>query len=160
MMRLALTICIILSPVTASWACPLLDDAAMLSFSPPVGGPVVSGFGPRHNPILNTTRLHTGVDFAAAMGDPVRATGPGVVMFAGEQAGYGRYARLRHVNGFETTYGHLSELAVRTDDCVATGGMIGRAGGTRSGSHLHFEILWNGRFIDPVYVMERGRLNP
>ena len=100
-------------------------------------------------PILKTTRLHTGVDYELAIGEPVRAAAPGEVRFAGSNAGYGNYVTLRHGNGYETTYAHLSAFAVQQGSCVQAGDIIGRSGATNLGPHLHFEVRINGRFVDP-----------
>ncbi|MCU1349301.1 MAG: Peptidase [Acidobacteria bacterium] len=99
--------------------------------------------------------MHTGVDYATAIGDSVRAAAVGEVSFAAEEAGYGKKVAIRHAAGFETTYAQLSEISVSEGDCIDAGALIGRAGATESGPHLHFEVLANGRFIDPVRM--RGR---
>jgi murein DD-endopeptidase MepM/ murein hydrolase activator NlpD len=135
---------------TAHAVCPGLDSPERPMFFRPVSGEVVSGFGPRVHPILQTTRMHTGVDYAASVGDLVRAAATGEVLYASEEAGYGKYVRLRHASGFETAYARLSEISVSKGDCVDAGALIGRVGATESGPHLHFEVLVNGRFIDPV----------
>jgi murein DD-endopeptidase MepM/ murein hydrolase activator NlpD len=131
-------------------ACAGVDLAERPLFSRPVGGEVVSPFGPRVHPLLQTTRMHTGVDYAAAVGDPVRAAAAGEVTFAAEDAGYGKKVAIRHAAGFETAYAQLSEISVSRGDCIEAGALIGRAGATETGPHLHFEVLANGRFIDPV----------
>jgi len=131
-------------------ACAGVDSAERPQFSRPVGGEIVSPFGPRVHPILQTSRMHTGVDYAAAAGDPVRAAAAGEVSFAAEEAGYSKKVAVRHAAGFETVYAQLSEISVRTGDCLDSGALIGRVGATESGPHLHFEVLLHGRFIDPV----------
>jgi murein DD-endopeptidase MepM/ murein hydrolase activator NlpD len=135
---------------TAHAACPGLDSPERPTFFRPVSGDVVSGFGPRVHPVLQISRMHTGVDYAAAVGDPVRAAAVGEVSFAAEEAGYGKRVAIRHAAGFETAYAQLSEIAVTKGDCVEAGTVVGRAGATDSGPHLHFEVLVNGRFLDPV----------
>src|SRR5205085_3116422 len=118
---------------------------------------IVSGFGPRVHPILQTSRMHTGVDYAASVGDPVRAAAAGEVSFAAEDAGYGKKIVVRHAAGFETVYAQLSEISVAKGDCIDAGVLIGRAGATESGAHLHFEVALNGRFLDPARM--RGAPN-
>lgn len=131
-------------------ACAGVDSPERPLFFRPISGEIASGFGPRVHPILQTSRMHTGVDYAAAVGDPVRAAAAGEVSFAAEEAGYGKKVAIRHAAGFETVYAQLSEISVSKGDCVDAGALIGRAGATESGPHLHFEVLVNGRFIDPV----------
>ena len=135
---------------SAAHACSGLDAAERPSFIRPVDGEVLVGFGMRHHPILGFSRLHTGVDYAASVGEPVRASAAGEVVVAAKQEGYGLYVRLRHAAGFETAYAQLSEIAVKKGDCVAAGAVIARTGTTEVGPHLHFEVLANSRFLDPV----------
>jgi murein DD-endopeptidase MepM/ murein hydrolase activator NlpD len=131
-------------------ACPGVDSADRPLFSRPIGGEIVSAFGPKVHPILQTTRMHTGVDYAAAVGDPVRAAAAGEVLSTSENAGYGKSVRLRHAAGFETVYAQLSEISVSKGDCIDAGALVGRAGATDLGPHLHFEVLLHGRFLDPA----------
>ena len=89
---------------------------------------ISSPFGWRIHPIFHTRKLHTGVDLAAAEGTPIYASGDGVVERAGWDTGYGRFVMIKHVNGFETAYGHMSRIA----DITQVGanirqGQIGRA---------------------------------
>jgi murein DD-endopeptidase MepM/ murein hydrolase activator NlpD len=130
----------------------------------PVGkGLISSGFGSRRHPLLHYTRMHTGVDWAAPTGTPIYASGNGVIETMGWQGGYGRYIRIRHANGYETGYGHMSAFArnVHEGKKVRQGQVIGYVGSTglSTGSHLHYEILINGRFVDPMKVrLPRGRV--
>jgi murein DD-endopeptidase MepM/ murein hydrolase activator NlpD len=120
------------------------------------GGRVSSPFGWRVHPIFHTRKLHTGVDLAAPEGTRVYAAGDGVVERAGWSSGYGRFILLRHVNGYETAYGHLSRIAAATKvgATVRQGQVIGYVGhtGFATGPHLHFEIRINGHFVDPLSV--------
>jgi murein DD-endopeptidase MepM/ murein hydrolase activator NlpD len=131
-------------------ACPGVDAPDRPLFSAPIAGEIISPFGPRVHPILQTSRMHTGVDYAAAVGDPVRAAAAGEVSFADDKAGYGKYVAVRHSGGFETTYAQLNEISVRKGDCIDAGAVIGTAGTTDLGPRLHFEVLLHGRFLDPV----------
>jgi murein DD-endopeptidase MepM/ murein hydrolase activator NlpD len=122
-----------------------------------------SGFGIRNHPILGYTKMHTGVDWAAPTGTPIYASGNGTVEKAGWESGYGKYIRLRHTNGYETAYGHMSAFARGIDEGarVRQGQVIGFVGSTglSTGSHLHYEILVNGRFVDPMRIkLPRGRV--
>lgn len=122
-----------------------------------------SGFGLRRHPILGYTKMHTGVDWAAPSGTPIYASGNGVVEKVGWESGYGKYIRVRHNNGYETAYGHMTAYARRIDEGtrVRQGQVIGFVGSTglSTGSHLHYEILVNGRFVDPMRIkLPRGRV--
>jgi murein DD-endopeptidase MepM/ murein hydrolase activator NlpD len=130
----------------------------------PLGeGIMRSGFGSRNHPLLHYTRMHTGVDWASPMGTPIYASGNGVVEKAGWEGGYGKYIRLRHANGYESGYGHMSAFArtMEPGKKVRQGQVIGYVGSTglSTGAHLHYEILINGRFVDPMKIrLPRGRV--
>ena len=118
---------------------------------------VVSGFGYRYHPILHYRRLHSGIDMTAPVGTPVYATGDGVVRVAGRGAqglsGYGIVAVIDHGFGFHTLYAHMQGIKVRVGQKVKRGEQIGTVGSTgmSSGSHLHYEVIQNGKKVDPVY---------
>jgi len=121
-----------------------------------------SGFGGRRHPILGYAKMHTGVDWATPYGTPIFASGNGVVEKAGWEGGYGKYVRLKHNNGYETAYGHMSAFAkgLEPGKRVRQGQVIGFVGSTgmSTGAHVHYEILVNGRFVDPMRVkLPRGR---
>lgn len=130
----------------------------------PVGvGIMRSGFGARNHPLLGYTKMHTGVDWAAPMGTPIYASGNGVVEKVGWEGGYGKYIRIRHTNGYETAYGHMTAYARGIDPGVHVrqGQVIGFVGSTglSTGAHVHYEILVNGRFVDPMRIkLPRGRV--
>ncbi len=129
---------------------------------PVAEGIMRSGFGLRRHPILGYVKMHTGVDWAAASGTPIYAAGNGVVEKEGWESGYGKFILVRHHNGYETAYGHLSAYAtgVHEGEHVRQGQVIGFMGSTglSTGSHLHFEIRINGRFVDPMRIkLPRGR---
>ncbi len=130
---------------------------------PVMAGVMRSGFGIRRHPILGYTKMHTGVDWAAPSGTPVYASGNGTVEKEGWESGYGKYIRIRHTNGYETAYGHMSAFArgIEEGKRVRQGQVIGFIGSTglSTGSHLHYEILVNGRFVDPMRIkLPRGRV--
>jgi len=121
-----------------------------------------SGFGGRRHPILGFVKMHTGVDWATAYGTPIFASGNGVLEKVGLEGGYGKYIRIKHNNGYETAYGHMSAFAkgMEIGKRVRQGQVIGFVGSTgmSTGPHVHYEILVNGRFVDPMRIkLPRGR---
>ena len=127
------------------------------------GGKFRSGFGMRRHPILGYSKLHTGVDWAAPRGAPIMAAGDGVVEKAGWSSGYGQFTLLRHVNGYETAYGHQSAIAkgVVPGARVRQGQVIGYVGSTglSTGPHVHYEVRINGNYVDPMRIrLPRGRV--
>jgi len=121
-----------------------------------------SGFGGRRHPILGYVKMHTGVDWATAYGTPIFAAGNGVIEKIGLEGGYGKYIRVKHNNGYETAYGHMSAFAkgMEAGKRVRQGQVIGFVGSTglSTGPHVHYEILVNGRFVDPMRIkLPRGR---
>ncbi len=130
---------------------------------PVASGIMRSGFGGRNHPLLGYHKMHTGVDWAAPLGTPIYASGNGVVDKVGWESGYGKYIRLRHANGYETAYGHMTAFArsITPGARVRQGQVIGYVGSTglSTGPHLHYEILVNGRFVDPLRLrLPRGRV--
>jgi murein DD-endopeptidase MepM/ murein hydrolase activator NlpD len=121
-----------------------------------------SGFGMRRHPILRWVKAHTGVDWAAPTGTPIVASGNGVVEQAEWRSGYGRWVLLRHTNGYETGYAHMSGIAkgIKPGVRVRQGQVIGYVGSTglSTGPHLHYEVHINGRPVDPLRIrLPRGR---
>jgi murein DD-endopeptidase MepM/ murein hydrolase activator NlpD len=108
----------------------------------------------RRHPVLNYTRAHNGVDYAAPSGAPVVAVGSGVVTFAGWTGGGGRTVRVRHASGYESEYLHLSAIAtgVRSGTRVGQGELVGRVGATglATGPHLHYGLRRDGAYVNPV----------
>ena len=130
---------------------------------PVADGNITSGFGGRNHPLLGYDKMHTGVDWASSTGTPVFAAGNGVIDKIGWEGGYGKYIRIRHANGYETAYGHMSAFArnMEAGKKVRQGQVIGYVGSTglSTGAHLHYEILINGRFVDPMKIkLPRGRV--
>jgi murein DD-endopeptidase MepM/ murein hydrolase activator NlpD len=117
---------------------------------------ITSGFGYRFHPLLNERRMHTGVDWACAAGTPILAAGSGVIEEAERKGQYGNYVRIRHANGYQTAYGHMLRIAEGAHKGVKVrqGQVIGYVGSTglSSGPHVHFEVLVNGRFVDPMSI--------
>jgi murein DD-endopeptidase MepM/ murein hydrolase activator NlpD len=115
---------------------------------------LTSGFGYRRHPLLKTLRLHSGVDWAGPVGTPIMAAGNGTIEVAGREGGYGNYVRIRHSNGYKTAYGHMLRFAegVAKGVKVRQGQIIGYLGnsGLSTGPHLHYEVLVNSRFTNPL----------
>jgi murein DD-endopeptidase MepM/ murein hydrolase activator NlpD len=123
---------------------------------PIADGEMTSGFGMRYHPILHFTRMHTGVDWAAPTGTPIYAAGNGVVIKAGWDAGYGRRVEIQHANGYVTTYNHMSAFGRGATEGarVTQGQVVGYLGqsGLATGPHLHYEVIINGNFVDPMAI--------
>ena len=122
-----------------------------------------SPFGDRNHPLLGIMKAHTGVDWGAPLGTPIYASGNGVIDKAGWEAGYGKYIKIRHANGYETAYGHMTAFARSSvpGARVRQGQVIGYVGSTglSTGPHLHYEIIVNGHFVDPMRLkLPRGRV--
>jgi len=124
---------------------------------------ITSGFGPRLDPFFRRPALHTGVDFRAPSGYPIRATAAGTVVVAGYTRGYGRMVEIDHGNGVTTRFGHLSQVLVKRGQVVTEGALVGRAGSTgrSTGPHLHYEVRLDGRAVDPMsYIKAGAELSP
>jgi len=106
----------------------------------------------RKHPILGYARAHNGVDYSAGTGAPVVSVAPGVVTHAGWSGGGGRTVKVRHPNGYETEYLHLSAITVRTGARISQGELVGRVGqtGLATGPHLHYGLKKNGRYVNPI----------
>jgi murein DD-endopeptidase MepM/ murein hydrolase activator NlpD len=117
---------------------------------------ITSGFGVRRHPILQVPKMHTGVDWACATGTPIMAAGTGIIEEAGRKGEYGNYIRIRHPNGYKTAYGHMSRLASGVSEGIKVrqGQIIGYVGSTglASGPHVHFEVLVNSSYVDPMSI--------
>ncbi len=133
---------------------------ALVPYRKPVVGEVefTSGFGVRTDPFLGRPAMHTGLDFRAATGDPVRATANGRVASSGWAGGYGRMVEIDHGNGLSTRYGHLSQIDVRVGDQIRIGQVIGEVGSTgrSTGPHLHYETRIDGEAVDPQKFLRAG----
>ncbi len=115
-----------------------------------------STFGMRRHPILRYTRMHTGVDWSAPIGTPIFAAGNGVIIKSGRESGYGNRIEIQHPNGYVTTYNHMSGFARGMNEGarVRQGQVVGYLGmtGLATGPHLHYEVIVNGHFVDPLRV--------
>ena len=113
---------------------------------------VASGYGMRMHPILKYRRMHNGMDFTAAPGTPIYATGDGKVFKASLGSGYGRLVIIEHGFGYKTYYAHLSKYNVKRGQKVKRGEIIGYVGnsGLSAGPHLHYEVRKNGNVLNPV----------
>ena len=120
----------------------------------PVDAPITSTFGPRLHPILRFVRMHKGIDFGAHWGTPIHAAADGQVERAGWAGGYGRQVRIGHGGGMETSYSHMSSMAVSPGAIVHQGDIIGYTGssGLSTGPHLHYEVLRDGIAVNPMGV--------
>ena len=118
------------------------------------GARISSNFGMRKHPISGYNKMHKGVDFAAPTGTPIYAGGNGIVEFIGNNGGYGKYIRIRHNNEYKTAYAHLSryEKGISKGVRVNQGETIGYVGstGNSTGPHLHYEILYQNKHINPL----------
>jgi murein DD-endopeptidase MepM/ murein hydrolase activator NlpD len=130
---------------------------------PVATGILRSGFGDRNHPLLGVMKFHTGVDWAAPLGTSIYASGNGVIDKVGWESGYGKYVKIRHANGYETAYGHMTAFArsIVPGARVRQGQVIGYIGSTglSTGPHLHYEIIVNGHWVDPMRLkLPRGRV--
>src|SRR5437660_517250 len=133
---------------------------ALVPYRKPVVGEVefTSGFGVRSDPFLGRPAMHTGLDFRAQTGQPVRATAHGTAVSSGWAGGYGRMVEIDHGNGLSTRYGHLSEIDVKVGDSIRIGQVIGEVGSTgrSTGPHLHYETRIDGEAVDPQKFLRAG----
>ena len=118
------------------------------------GASLSSGYGLRKHPILGYDRLHQGVDFAAPTGTPIMAAGTGFIEKIGMNGGAGNYIKIKHINGYKTAYGHMSKFAsgLKKGSKVTQGQTIGFVGSTgmSTGPHLHYEVIFNNKKINPM----------
>lgn len=126
---------------------------------PTVRGYVSSEFGKRRDPISGRRAFHKGVDIAAPTNTEIFATASGVVTFAGTKAAYGRVVEIDHGYGFVTRYAHLRKILVKQGQHVKFHQQIAKMGSTgrSTGSHVHYEVMFEGKHIDPVNFFEAGR---
>ena len=129
---------------------------------PVKGARFTSGFGMRRHPVLGYRKMHTGADWAAKRGTPILAAGNGIIEDARRKGGNGNFVRIRHANGYQSTYSHMNRFAkgLRPGMKVQMGQVIGYVGttGLSTGAHLHFEVLVNNRKVNPMTIhVPRGR---
>ncbi len=133
----------------------------------PQGRPVLAGFissffGHRVDPFTGRTAFHAGVDFAGPPGSQVMAVATGVVSYVGERMGYGNVVEVNHGNGYVTRYAHNQKNLVKVGDTVQKGDVLSLMGSTgrSTGPHVHFEVLRDGRQIDPMSFINRNASSP
>jgi murein DD-endopeptidase MepM/ murein hydrolase activator NlpD len=131
-----------------------ISQENLLSMPLSNGYRISSSFGYRIHPILRYKKMHTGVDLAIQYGTPIKAAGSGKIEFVGKKSGYGRYILINHGGGYKTGYAHMSSFAqnLKVGGNVTRGQLIGKVGtsGLSSGPHLHYELIKNGKFTNPL----------
>jgi len=145
-------------------ALDLLDRMKSQARSLPISNPspghsVSSTFGVRPDPLLGSPAMHSGMDFRAPSGSPVRVTADGTVISAGWNGGYGRMVEVQHANGFTTRYAHLSKIEVSEGQKLSAGDIVGKVGssGRSTGPHLHYEVRRNGDALNPIRFIKVGK---
>lgn len=136
----------------------LLDNESFLLSTPtlmPANGWVTSYFGPRFSPFSHSLKMHEGMDIAARIGTAIYAPADGIVSFAGDKAGFGKFVQIDHGYGMETIFGHASSVNVKNGQRITRGQLIARVGNTgrSTGPHLHYEVRVNGTAVDPLYFV-------
>jgi len=134
-----------------------IEDERFISGRPVSTGWLSSQFGVRKDPFTGNPTMHRGVDYAAPEGTPIKATGAGIVTFAGPRAGYGNLIEIDHGAGIRTRYGHMNSIDVNVGDVVTRGQVIATVGnlGRSTGPHVHYEVLENGRQVNPARFVLR-----
>jgi murein DD-endopeptidase MepM/ murein hydrolase activator NlpD len=129
-----------------------IHDQSQLSGRPIESGWLSSYYGMRADPFTGEPALHKGLDFAGKAGDNVIATASGIVTWAGERFGYGHLVEIDHGDGYVSRYGHNDTLKVSVGDVVTKGQPIAQMGNTgrSTGVHVHYEVIRNGKQIDPL----------
>jgi murein DD-endopeptidase MepM/ murein hydrolase activator NlpD len=127
--------------------------------APLVNYQIGSGFGPRRDPFNGREAFHTGLDLEAPYRTPVYSTAPGTVLFTGVKEGYGRTVDIDHGNGIVTRFAHLHRILVARGQHIGAHSEIGELGSTgrSTGPHLHYEVIVDGRPLDPAKFLEAGR---
>ncbi|VAX11584.1 Peptidase, M23/M37 family [hydrothermal vent metagenome] len=130
----------------------------------PAGRPITKGwlssyFGIRTDPFNGRRVHHSGVDFAGKLGSEVVSVASGVVIFAGRRSGYGNLVEVNHGKGYVTRYGHNSKILVKAGDTVKKGQVLSKMGttGRSTGPHVHFEVMYNGRAVNPKKYIQASR---
>ncbi|VAW80710.1 Peptidase, M23/M37 family [hydrothermal vent metagenome] len=130
----------------------------------PAGQPISKGwlssyYGMRTDPFHGRREMHKGIDFAGQMGADVVATAAGVVTWAGKRYGYGQLVEINHGKGYSTRYGHCNQILVKVGDIVEPGEKIALMGssGRSTGPHVHYEVLKNGRQVNPTKFVRASR---
>lgn len=135
-------------------------NAKMLPIANPLPGKsITSHFGMRRDPILRRRAMHSGMDFRAPLGHPVKATGAGTVIAAGWNGGYGRMVDIDHGNGIVTRYAHMRKISVKKGQKIYAGSIVGKVGssGRSTGPHLHYEVRRGGKPVNPSKFLRVGK---
>ncbi|WP_410543816.1 M23 family metallopeptidase [Wolbachia pipientis] len=138
----------------------LKDGKAFIS---PLSGDylISSRFGNRKHPIRGKIVFHKGVDYAAKFGAPIYATAEGIVEYIGNNGGYGKYIKVKHKNGYSTGYAHISKFSdVKLGSKIKQGQVIAYVGstGVATGPHLHYEVIYNGKHVDPLTIAYKNEV--
>ena len=121
------------------------------------GWRLTSKFGPRSDPITGVASRHTGIDMAAPKGTPIKASMSGTISYAGYSSVFGNFVIITHIDGYQTLYGHMSQILAKKGSYVNQGSVIGLVGSTgySTGPHLHFTVYKNGNLIDPMSILKK-----
>lgn len=133
-------------------------DQVYLAGRPVTSGWMSSPFGRRSDPFTGRTSWHEGIDYAGRENSDVIATGAGVVVFASRRGGFGKLVEIDHGDGYLTRYAHLNAFKVSKGDLVQRGDVVGLMGctGRCTGTHVHYEVIRNGRAVDPARYVSRS----
>ena len=136
------------------------QEQTLLDGLPSLAGWISSTFGPRNDPLNGARSFHYGVDFAGKRGSDIHAAAAGIVSFVGTRTGLGRMVELDHGNGFRTRYAHNLKNLVQHGERVAKGQPIAKLGssGRSTGNHVHFEVLKNGKHLNPMKFLRAHKL--
>ncbi len=131
-----------------------------LSGRPVRSGYISSAFGVRTDPFSGEPARHNGVDFAGRIGEPILATAPGVVTWAGSRFGYGLMVEIEHADGYRTRYAHAKSVRVQVGEMVQKGQTVATLGNTgrSTAPHVHYEVLKDGKPVDPMLYLEKKTL--
>ena len=142
-------------PVVSVYKAARSISGSRVGFRWPLRGRISSSFGWRRHPITKRRDFHTGIDIARPYGTIIRAAAAGRVVYAGWMGGYGRVVVIEHGKGYSTLYAHCSRLLVRKGQRVSSGQAIGKVGssGRATGAHLHFEVRYRNKPINPMKVL-------
>lgn len=136
-----------------------LDQERTPAGWPVKSGYISSGFGERNDPFTGKRTHHEGLDFAGTKGSEVLAVASGAVTWAGPWQGFGNLLEITHGNGYVTRYAHNNELLVKAGESVSAGQEIAKMGktGRASSPHVHFEVLYKGKVVNPNKFVKQGR---
>lgn len=146
---------VVYSPSTIPARVEMLQQVLGFSYICPTVGQISSSFGYREHPVEGSERFHYGVDISAEAGSPIQAFSDGTVMVVAESTTLGKYVEVAHANGYTTLYAHCSRINASEGQSVRMGDPIAEVGdtGDTTGSHLHFELCCDGRYVNPIYYV-------